>query len=213
VQRLLIFNRVFAMLSKKGHSYRYNQNMARQNAKTISPQDWAPAHVRKFVRFHSRRLPDHHRHRLEVHARALAPHLHSEILLQELSSLLQQFSDEEKYLSPDLKRQFDHLSEINRRVFVREIKRLMEMTPAEREAYLEASESFRQGEWGYGDGGPVMRQALQVLGLKHPTSLLEIKQAYRLQAKKYHPDQGGQAERFLHLQQAYLTALKSHRRA
>jgi len=51
------------------------------------------------------------------------------------------------------------------------------------------------------------------LGLKHPTSLPEIKQAYRLQAKKYHPDQGGQAERFLHLQQAYLTALKSHRRA
>lgn len=187
-----------------------SNSSSKASSKSSCANDWAAPELRKFVRFHSRRLPDHHRHRLEVHARALAPHLPHAYLVQELSHLIQQFSDEEKYLSPELRRQFDPLSEISRRVFVREIKRLMEMSPAEREAYLDATESFR-GEHGLGDCGPVQRQALQVLGLQHPCSLNEIKQAYRRQAKQFHPDQGGQAERFLHLQQAYLTAIKSHR--
>ncbi|PIQ24229.1 hypothetical protein COW36_10430 [bacterium (Candidatus Blackallbacteria) CG17_big_fil_post_rev_8_21_14_2_50_48_46] len=185
--------------------------MSRRSIKTLPTGPVAKDHVRTFVRHHGRRLPDHLRHRLEMHSRALSLHLTPELQLQELQDLLEQFADEEKYLSPELRTQFETLSESNRRVFVRELKLLAEMKPTEREAYLASMETFRHTELGLADCTPAMRQALQILGLNHPCSLKEIKQAYRVQAKKLHPDQGGHHDRFLRLQQAYLTALKAHR--
>ena len=43
------------------------------------------------------------------------------------------------------------------------------------------------------------------LGLKHNATRAEIKSAYRLLAKKYHPDTGGDNEKFLALQLAWET--------
>lgn len=161
------------------------------------------------MRSQGRRLPDHYRHRLEAHARAISLYLTPELQLQELGDLLEQFVDEEKYLSPELRLQFENLSENSRRVCVRELKRLTEMKPSEREIYLASSETFRHFESNICP--PLLQQSLQVLGLNYPCSLSEVKQAYRLLAKTTHPDRGGHPERFLRLQQAYLTALKSYR--
>lgn len=163
--------------------------------------------VRKFLRRQGRRLSDHYRHRLEVHAHAISHYLPPELQLQELNELLIQFADEEKYLTPELRMQFESLSENSRRNFVRELKRLAEMNPSEREIYLASNETFRHFE--SGECSPLLKQALQVLGLSYPCSINEIKQAYRLLAKTTHPDRGGQTEGFLHLQRAYLTALKN----
>ena len=160
--------------------------------------------IRRFVRSHGRRLPDHYRHRLESHALLIASLLPPELQMQELQTLLRQFEDEERYLSPEMRIQFEALSESSRRVFVREIKLLADMLPAERTAYLHSSETFRKVQ----HYPAVMLQALAVLDLSYPCSLIDIKQAYRLQAKQVHPDQGGDAERFLNLQTAYLTLLK-----
>jgi hypothetical protein len=175
--------------------------MSRQR---VSPHSSPQAMVRKFVRAHGRRLPDHYRHRLEAHALLIAPLLPPELQMQELQALLKQFEDEERYLSPEMRLQFEALSESNRRVFVREIKLLSGMTPAERAVYLNSSETYRHPQ----DCPPALLQALDVLALSYPCSLAEIKQAYRLQAKQVHPDQGGDPELFLSLQTAYLTLLK-----
>ena len=43
------------------------------------------------------------------------------------------------------------------------------------------------------------------LGLKNNATRTEIKAAYRLLAKKYHPDTGGDNEKFLALQLAWET--------
>tara|TARA_Y100000589_G_scaffold234420_1_gene221819 strand:+ start:96 stop:770 length:675 start_codon:yes stop_codon:yes gene_type:complete len=50
-----------------------------------------------------------------------------------------------------------------------------------------------------------MRDFYKVLGLDKNASKTEIKSAYRLLAKKYHPDTGGNKEKFLALQLAWET--------
>ena len=50
-----------------------------------------------------------------------------------------------------------------------------------------------------------MRNFYKQLGLKKNASSAEIKSAYRLLAKKYHPDTGGDNEKFLALQLAWET--------
>ena len=50
-----------------------------------------------------------------------------------------------------------------------------------------------------------MRNFYKQLGLKKNASTAEIKSAYRLLAKKYHPDTGGDNEKFLALQLAWET--------
>ncbi len=49
--------------------------------------------------------------------------------------------------------------------------------------------------------------AWSVLGLLPGASLTEVKQAFRKRALETHPDQGGDAERFLELQHAYENVL------
>lgn len=45
--------------------------------------------------------------------------------------------------------------------------------------------------------------ALAVLGLSYPFSQEELKTTYRQLVKQHHPDQGGDAERFMEIQAAY----------
>ncbi len=51
------------------------------------------------------------------------------------------------------------------------------------------------------------------LGLKNNATKIEIKSAYRLLAKKYHPDTGGDNEKFLALQHAWETLNDPHKKA
>ena len=51
----------------------------------------------------------------------------------------------------------------------------------------------------------MMKNFYKQLGLKQNASKIEIKSAYRLLAKKYHPDTGGDNEKFLALQLAWET--------
>ena len=50
-----------------------------------------------------------------------------------------------------------------------------------------------------------MKDLYEQLGLKKNATRDEIKSAYRLLAKKYHPDTGGDNEKFLALQLAWET--------
>ena len=50
-----------------------------------------------------------------------------------------------------------------------------------------------------------MKNFYKQLGLKQNATKTEIKSAYRLLAKKYHPDTGGNNEKFLALQLAWET--------
>ena len=51
----------------------------------------------------------------------------------------------------------------------------------------------------------MMKNYYKDLGLKKNATLVEIKSAYRLLAKKYHPDTGGNKEKFLIIQVAWET--------
>ena len=51
------------------------------------------------------------------------------------------------------------------------------------------------------------------LGLNKNANRNEIKSAYRLLAKKYHPDTGGDNEKFLALQLAWETLSDPHKKA
>jgi hypothetical protein len=44
---------------------------------------------------------------------------------------------------------------------------------------------------------------LATLGLVHPVTVAEIKQRYRQLSQQHHPDKGGDADRFVEIQQAY----------
>lgn len=48
-----------------------------------------------------------------------------------------------------------------------------------------------------------LKPHLQILGLDWPTTLQEVKQAYRQLAKKFHPDVGGDADKFIQIDQSY----------
>src|SRR5689334_9238809 len=53
-------------------------------------------------------------------------------------------------------------------------------------------------------GGKAMKNPYKVLGVKHGANASEIKKAYRVLAKKLHPDApGGDAVRFQEVQEAY----------
>ena len=51
----------------------------------------------------------------------------------------------------------------------------------------------------------MIKDLYKQLGLKKNATKTEIKSAYRLLAKKYHPDTGGDNEKFLTLQLAWET--------
>jgi hypothetical protein len=53
----------------------------------------------------------------------------------------------------------------------------------------------------------------QTLGLEPQATLVEIKQAYRAQALRTHPDRGGSAEAFRLVHSAYEAALKRRKRS
>ena len=58
-----------------------------------------------------------------------------------------------------------------------------------------------------------MKNYYKELGLKQNATRNEIKSAYRLLAKKYHPDTGGDNEKFLALQLAWETLSDPHKKA
>ena len=58
-----------------------------------------------------------------------------------------------------------------------------------------------------------MKNYYKELGLKQEATRTEIKSAYRLLAKKYHPDTGGDNEKFLSLQLAWETLNDPHNNA
>ena len=58
-----------------------------------------------------------------------------------------------------------------------------------------------------------MKNYYKELGLKQNATINEIKSAYRLLAKKYHPDTGGDNEKFLSLQLAWETLNDPHKKA
>ena len=58
-----------------------------------------------------------------------------------------------------------------------------------------------------------MKNYYKELGLKQNATRNEIKSAYRLLAKKYHPDTGGDNEKFLSLQLAWETLNDPHKKA
>ncbi len=58
-----------------------------------------------------------------------------------------------------------------------------------------------------------MKNYYKELGLKQNATRTEIKSAYRLLAKKYHPDTGGDNEKFLALQLAWETLNDPHKKA
>ena len=58
-----------------------------------------------------------------------------------------------------------------------------------------------------------MRNYYKELGLRQNATRNEIKSAYRLLAKKYHPDTGGDNEKFLALQLAWETLNDPHKKA
>ena len=58
-----------------------------------------------------------------------------------------------------------------------------------------------------------MKNFYKELGLKKNATRNEIKSAYRLLAKKYHPDTGGDNEKFLSLQLAWETLNDPHKKA
>ena len=57
-----------------------------------------------------------------------------------------------------------------------------------------------------------MKNFYKQLGLKKNATRMEIKSAYRLLAKKYHPDTGGDNEQFLALQLAWETLNDPHKK-
>ena len=59
----------------------------------------------------------------------------------------------------------------------------------------------------------MMKNYYKELGLKQNATRNEIKSAYRLLAKKYHPDTGGDNEKFLALQLAWETLNDPHKKA
>ena len=59
----------------------------------------------------------------------------------------------------------------------------------------------------------MMKNYYKELGLKQNATRNEIKSAYRLLAKKYHPDTGGDNEKFLALQLAWETLSDPHKKA
>ena len=59
----------------------------------------------------------------------------------------------------------------------------------------------------------MMKNFYKQLGLKKNASRTEIKSAYRLLAKKYHPDTGGDNEKFLDLQLAWETLSDPQKKA
>ena len=59
----------------------------------------------------------------------------------------------------------------------------------------------------------MMKNYYKELGLKQNATRNEIKSAYRLLAKKYHPDTGGDNEKFLSLQLAWETLNDPHKKA
>ena len=59
----------------------------------------------------------------------------------------------------------------------------------------------------------MMKNYYKELGLKKNATKNEIKSAYRLLAKKYHPDTGGDNEKFLALQLAWETLNDPHKKA
>jgi DnaJ-domain-containing protein 1 len=50
---------------------------------------------------------------------------------------------------------------------------------------------------------PEVTAALRILGLPQDASFDEVRQRYRLLAKRYHPDTGGDQERFIQINEAY----------
>lgn len=96
----------------------------------------------------------------------------------------------------------------NQRRFEQELDRLLTLPERDRDAYLQAQESWR-GPLGLFSESTENLRDLEVLGLELPCTPEDIKLAFRRQARRVHPDQGGGHEAFIRLQQAYLRALKN----
>lgn len=54
---------------------------------------------------------------------------------------------------------------------------------------------------------PHVADALQTLGLQNEASFDDVRQRYRLLAKRHHPDTGGDPERFIHINAAYTSVI------
>ncbi|MGV3523012.1 MAG: J domain-containing protein [Candidatus Sericytochromatia bacterium] len=138
-----------------------------------------------------------------------------EVVIRQLRLLLERQSAEQILINLG---HFDTqgLTELHRQRFAREIQRLLEMNSGEREAYLQQQESWKlplemseswQGPLGLFRESDESLSALAVLELAPPCGPREIRRAFRHKARRAHPDKGGQTEAFIHLQQAYRTAL------
>lgn len=104
---------------------------------------------------------------------------------------------------------------------IRDIEAWLAMTPAEREAWFERVEDYLQekdASWnrfqqneGNREGQDVdpadvvrdLRHAAEVLGVPVDADKAEIRRAYRIASKQYHPDLGGDVRQFTAIQNAY----------
>lgn len=146
-----------------------------------------------------------HIRQFETLARLLARRFEGLELLRQLRKLVSQHAPELELLDSEY---FDiaWMSASARKRFQAEMQRLLEMPGIEREDYLQGHESWK-GPLGLFFDSPENRQAFALLGLEPPSTPDQIRQAYRQKARSLHPDLGGAAEAFIHLQRAYRTAL------
>lgn len=104
---------------------------------------------------------------------------------------------------------------------IRDIEAWLSMTPAEREAWFQRVENYLQekdaswNRWQQNgesranaevDPADVvrdLRHAAELLGVSVDADKAEIRRAYRVASKQYHPDLGGDVRQFTAIQNAY----------
>lgn len=77
------------------------------------------------------------------------------------------------------------------------------------ETTKEQVQALLDGVWQHYISGDAQQKAYDVLGLSSSASLSLIRKTYRSLAGRYHPDKGGDAQRFMQVREAYEILLKA----
>lgn len=103
----------------------------------------------------------------------------------------------------------------------REIEAWLAMKPAEREAWFERVETYlleKDASWqrwqneesrpseeldDVGERVDELRKAAELLGVEISADKAEVRRAFRVASKQYHPDLGGDVRKFTEIQHAY----------